>query len=472
MMLPIVPRSITTRLVVSYCVLVVLLGAVFLGATVLLFQHFTFETIESNLAVRNREVWTSAEGLLEQAKPLRKTIRRRFSLEPQNRFVRIRAGDRLLYRSGQPWGHDYDVTQVPRIDPGKGTPATTWGDLLFVTRAYDDARLGRVIVDTGQSIRVARLAEARLAKSLALGLPLLLALASLAGFFLLRRALMPVDVMIDAADTYTFDPRRRLPRLGAEPRIDALGQALNRLLDRVDNAYGHVSRFSADAAQELRAPLSAIRGELELIASGGRQPAEVDRSIAHALAEMTRLSRVVDTLIALSRMESLWGKCAHAPVDLVALAVEAVAQMQPLAAERGVTLDGPEGPPVMVAGDLERLKQVMVALLDNAIRYSDAGGAVVVRADAGGGIGRLTVEDTGIGIDPAHHAHVFEPFYRVAPERGGDGAGLGLAIVRSICQAHGGDVRLTSVPGIGTDVHVELKLMTADTVREYQVAEG
>ena len=470
MMLPIVPRSITTRLVVSYCLLLVLLGGVFLAATVFLFQLFSFETVENSLAVRNHEVWSSSQGLLEQPKELRHMIHRRFSLEAQNRFVRIRAGDKMLYRSGQPWGRDYDAAQVPRLDPRARARTTAFGNLLFVSRAFHDARLGRVIVDTGQSLRPMWQAEARLAKSLAVGLPLLLIVASLAGYALLRRALTPVDVMIDAAETYTFDPRRRLPLVGAEPRIAALGQALNRLLDRIDNAYGHVSRFSADAAQELRRPLSVIRGELELIASGGRKPAEVDHAIANALAEMTRLSGVVETLITLSRMESLWGKCDHAAVDLVALAAEAAAQMRPGAQAKGVALTVSGASPVVVAGDRERLKQAMIALLENAIRHTGAGGEVAIHAGSADGMGHLTVEDTGIGIDPAHHAHVFEPFYRVAPERSGDGAGLGLSIVRSICQAHGGEVWLTSVPGIGTDVRIELPLMTVRAAAEQEIA--
>ena len=108
--------------------------------------------------------------------------------------------------------------------------------------------------------------------------------------------------------------------MDTEPRIEALGLALNRMLDRLDNAYSHVSRFSADAAHELRTPLTIIRGELELVASGEKLPADVDNAISNALEEMTRLSGIVDSLITLSRMESLWGKRAHGPVDLQALA--------------------------------------------------------------------------------------------------------------------------------------------------------
>ncbi len=237
------------------------------------------------------------------------------------------------------------------------------------------------------------------------------------------------------------------PPLGTEPRIEALGLALNRMLDRLDSAYSHVSRFSADAAHELRTPLTIIRGELELVASGERLPADVDNAISNALEEMTRLSGIVDSLITLSRMESLWGKRAHAPVDLRALAEETIEQMNLLAEEKQISLKRPSGPPVMVAGDRDRLKQVLVNLLDNAIKYTPDGGRVAVETGIDGDMGFVTVEDTGIGIDPGHHDRVFDRFYRVSPDRGDVGAGLGLAIVKSICHAHGGTVSLAQRAG-------------------------
>ena len=114
----------------------------------------------------------------------------------------------------------------------------------------------------------------------------------------------------------------------------------------------------------------------------------------------------------------------------------------------------------MVAGDRDRLKQVLVNLLDNAIKYTPRGGRVTVATGIDGDIGFITVEDTGIGIDPSHHERVFDRFYRVTPDRGEIGAGLGLAIVKSICHAHGGTVSLRSAPEIGSCFRVEIPLLT------------
>jgi signal transduction histidine kinase len=279
----------------------------------------------------------------------------------------------------------------------------------------------------------------------------------------MRRALTPVETMINAAETYTFnDPHKRLPTLHTEPRIEALGLALNRMLDRLDNAYSHVSRFSADAAHELRTPLTIIRGELELVASGEKLPADVDNAISNALEEMTRLSGIVDSLITLSRMESLWGKRAHGPVDLSALADETIEQMNLLAEEKHIALNRPPGTAVVVVGDRDRLKQILVNLIDNAIKYTPDGGRVAVETGIDGDMGFITVEDSGIGIDPSHHDRVFDRFYRVTPDRGDIGAGLGLAIVRSICNAHGGAVSLRSAPQIGSCFRVEIPLLAGE----------
>ena len=198
------------------------------------------------------------------------------------------------------------------------------------------------------------------------------------------------------------------------------------------------------------------------MAAGEKLPASVENAISNALEEMMRLSGIVDSLITLSRMESLWGKKAHGPVDLRALAEETIEQMGLLAEEKHISLKRPSGPPVVVAGDRDRLKQILVNLIDNAIKYTPDGGRVAVETGMDGEMGFLTVEDSGIGIDPSHHDRVFDRFYRVTPDRGDIGAGLGLAIVKSICNAHGGQVTLRSAPEIGSCFKVEIPLLTGE----------
>ena len=469
-------RSVTSRLVLSYCLLLVLLGGAFLAFTVLSFQYYTRETLTNTLATRAGEIWNISESSLNQPSRLAEIISRRFSPEAQDRFIRIRAGDTVLYRSGTPIGGDFAPLTVPVVEPDRNPAAPRarlLGNLLLYSYRFQDETGKAITVDTGQSYLFARTVQARLATSLFVGLPLLLLLAAVAGYVLMRRALTPVEVMITAAEAYTFnDPHKRLPMIGTEPRIEALGLALNRMLDRLDGAYSHVSRFSADAAHELRTPLTIIRGELELVASGERLPSDVDHAISNVLEEMTRLSGIVDSLITLSRMESLWGKKAHAPVDLQALAIETIGQMNLLAEEKHIVLSRPSGLPVIVAGDRDRLKQVLVNLIDNAIKYTPIGGQVSVETGVEGDMGFVVVEDSGIGIDINHHDRVFDRFYRVSTDRGDVGAGLGLAIVKSICHAHGGSVSLRSVPEIGSCFRIEIPLLSAGAESKMAAADA
>jgi signal transduction histidine kinase len=298
----------------------------------------------------------------------------------------------------------------------------------------------------------------------------LLLLTGIAGFVLMQGALKPVEEMIKAAEAYSFsDPQKRLPLIGTDPRLEALGLALNRMLDRLDAAYVHVSRFSADAAHELRTPLTIIRGELELVMGEAKASPELERAISNALEEMNRLSGMVDSLITLSRMESLWGRHTHPRIALLPLAQETMEQMNLLAEEKNIALGGPDGDPaVAVTGDRDRLKQVLVNLIDNAIKYTREGGEVRVSVTASGGKAQLKVQDTGIGVDPAYHVRIFDRFYRVSTDRGEAGAGLGLAIVRSICHAHGGTVAINSMAGKGSCLVVELPLTgtEADSARK------
>ena len=456
-------RSVTSRLVFFYCLLLVLLGGAFLLFTALSFQHYTRETVTATLAARTQEIWSTGQGLLGQPDRLADIMERRFAPESQDRFIRIRSGDQLIYMSGNPVGRDFSAYGVPLQFHAEDGAANLLGNLLIYSRNFRQPDGSLITIDSGQSYRFARTVQRQLTTSLLIGLPVLLLLAALAGYILMRRALVPVEVMINAAEAYSFNnPHSRLPLVGTEPRIEALGLALNRMLDRLDGAYAHVSRFSADAAHELRTPLTIIRGELELVMAQARTSPDVEKAVSNALEEMTRLSGIVDSLITLSRMDSLWGKRAHSSIDLLALAVETIEQMNLLAVEKQISLERPSGPPVAVAGDRDRLKQALVNLVDNAIKYTPAGGQVRVRVGVEADSAVLTVEDSGIGIDPGHQEKVFERFYRVSPDRGESGAGLGLAIVKSIIHAHGGNVSLRSRPGLGSAFRMELPLAPAN----------
>jgi signal transduction histidine kinase len=450
-------RSVTSRLVFFYCLLLALLGGAFMLYTVLSFRHYTRETVTNGLSIRTQEIWNTVENSLDDPVRVAETMSKRFAPEGQDRFIRIRHGTDIIYRSGEPADHSFSSSTVPLAPPG---PAHLIGNLLVSTNAFYTPNGTQILVDSGQSYVLVKNVEGQLAESVFVGLPVLLLLAGIAGYVLMQGALKPVEEMIKAAESYSFsDSQKRLPLIGTDPRLEALGLALNRMLDRLDAAYEHVSRFSADAAHELRTPLTIIRGELELAMGEAKASPDLERAISSALEEMNRLSGMVDSLVTLSRMESLWGRHIHPRVALVHLAQETIEQMNLLAEEKNISLYGPEGDPaVAVMCDRDRLKQVLVNLIDNAIKYTPQGGEVRVSVTESGQKAQIIVQDTGIGIDPAHHVRVFDRFYRVSTDRGESGAGLGLAIVRSICHAHGGTVAIDSTPGGGTAFVVELPL--------------
>jgi signal transduction histidine kinase len=278
---------------------------------------------------------------------------------------------------------------------------------------------------------------------------------------LMRRSLRPLELMIDAAEAITFNnPEMRLPLANTGDRLETLGLALNRMLDRLDSAYQHANRFSIDAAHELRTPLAIVRGELELIERSTRD-LEVSDSLKTVRDEVVRMSEMVDNLGMMSRMETLWGKQAHAEFDLFALVGETMDQMQLLASEKQIEFMPLAGGPTFTAGDRSRLKQVIVNLLDNAIKYTPAGGQIAVAVGPKGNHAELMVRDTGVGIAPEHHRRIFDRFYRVSTDRGETGSGLGLSIVQSICNAHGGTVEVESAEHEGSAFRVMLPLSKA-----------
>jgi len=458
-------RSVTSRLILFYCLLLALLGGAFMLYTVLSFRHYARDTVTRQIPVRIQLVWDNAQGALDDPARLADLMERRFVTEAQNRFLRIRRGTHIIYRSGDPADHSFSPAAVPMVAPG---PPHLMGNMFFSTRVFTAANGDRITIDSGESYALVQGLERQTALSVLIGLPVLLLLAGIAGFILMQGALKPVEEMIKAAEAYSFsDSQKRLPLIGTDPRLEALGLALNRMLDRLDAAYVHVSRFSADAAHELRTPLTIIRGELELVIGEAKASPDLERAISNALEEMNRLSGMVDSLITLSRMESLWGRHTHPRIALLPLAQETMEQMNLLAEEKQIALQGPDGDPaVTAAGDRDRIKQVLVNLIDNAIKYTPEGGQVRVSVTASGQKALITVKDSGIGIDPAHHARIFDRFYRVSPDRGEAGAGLGLAIVRSICHAHGGTVTINSTSGHGSSFVVELPLAGGEARRE------
>jgi signal transduction histidine kinase len=232
------------------------------------------------------------------------------------------------------------------------------------------------------------------------------------------------------------------------------------MVARLDEAFTHVRRFSADASHELRTPLTVLHGELEAVAQAKQLDPQVHEMIGSALEETERLAKIVESLLAISRLDAGEARMERTRFDLAEIAATTTEQMRLLAEDKNIALQTDAAQAVEVEGDRARLKQVIVNLLDNAIKYTLENGSVRVKVSAEDMTAVLEVADTGTGIPRDALPHIFERFYRVdkARSRQMGGAGLGLAIVKSIVAAHGGEVKVESAEGQGSRFRVELPL--------------
>lgn len=251
-----------------------------------------------------------------------------------------------------------------------------------------------------------------------------------------------------------------------EPEIAALATAFNQLLTRIEQANQSQRRFVADASHELRTPLTILRGEIDVILRKPRSPVEYEETLRSAREELERLSRLIENLLALAHADAGEGGAVRQIVELSELARAAAERFASVADEKGVMLlvEAPE--PVSVRGEPAALESLVGNLVDNALRHTRGGEEESVRISVleENSEAMMTVRDTGTGIGPEHLPHLFERFYRVdsARTRGGGGAGLGLAIVQSIAEAHSGTVSVASELGHGSVFILRLPLARLD----------
>jgi heavy metal sensor kinase len=281
------------------------------------------------------------------------------------------------------------------------------------------------------------------------------------GFVRVRRALEPVERITRKAEAITqHNLSERLPVVRSGDELERLSVSLNHMINRLEDAIHGSKQFVADASHELRTPLTVMRGELESLAQDAQLGRATRETLGSVLEEVERLAEIVESLFALSRLDAGEAHAEWLRFDLAELAATTAEQMSLLAEDKQVRVDCESTAGVTVEGDRARLKQVIVNLLDNAIKYTPRGGRVRLSVRRESGYAVLDVADDGIGIPAEALPHVFKRFYRVDTSRSREqgGAGLGLAIVKSICTAHGAIVEVASAPGRGSTFRVRQPL--------------
>lgn len=459
------PKHVRTRLTLWY-------GFVLAGGLLLswsLTASFLFLQLRSQLdhyAVQDIE---TVEGLLYFDAAGHLTMREDYHNHPDSkqlleRLVEVRSpGNVVIYRNarlgerilgGPPFpgeGEDRFSSRSERLADGTR--------IHIVSRRYrlDDRSL-LIRLAYSEEPLWERLKEFSIAALLAV--PIVLALAGLTGYMLAQRALAPLEEMACRTEQITSERlHERLPGGEAADELGRLARVFNKLLARLEESFEQLRRFTSDASHELRTPLTSIRsvGEVALQKDGSRE--EYRDTIGSMLEEVNRLTALVDSLLTISRSDA--GRIQLRPTIFSAmdLAREAAGLFEVLIEEKNqhITVEGIET--VSVTGDRVFLRQALVNIIHNAVKYSPVGGAISVTVhDEPSGRIRLEVADSGPGIAPEHSEKIFDRFYRVDESRSRDagGAGLGLSIAQWAVRVQGGDLRLLTAEGRGCTFQISL----------------
>lgn len=459
-------RSIQFRLILWSSGLVILVLLAFGYYTYAGVRSQLYGDLEHTLSRRAHQITVNIlPHAVNQSSELAEQIHDVYSPEANNRFIRITdAGHKVIYVSGAPQDGRFNPANIP---PANDHPAPmrlealSYHDDMLITATQAQVDGAPYLIEMGIPTEEVDQTLHGLIFTLLWGLPIVILIVSAGGYALVKRALHPVDRIAATAQQITFgNLSNRLPIATTGDAIEHLSVTLNKMLDRLEHAYEQASRFSADASHELRTPLTIMRGELESLARIESMPNALQERIGSVLEETERLSRITESLFTISRLDAGEAKMEHERLDLAKLVTTTAEQMQLLADEKRLTLDVDANTTVMVKGDQTRLKQVVVNLLDNAIKYTPTGGKVSLQVYARRAVAYVEIQDTGEGIAEDALPHVFERFYRTDKARSQDvgGAGLGLSIVRSICEAHGGKVDIRNNVEHGITCLVELPL--------------
>ena len=297
------------------------------------------------------------------------------------------------------------------------------------------------------------------------GVPTMLLLL-VGSWWLLRKSLAPVTALSRAAERiHVHNLKERLPQTGSGDELDRLTEVFNSMLTRLDESFTHIREFTLNASHELKTPLTIMRAQIE---TALRDPATPDAQLeifADQIDEITRLTKIVDSLTLLAKADAGQLAVAQEPVRLDELVRDSFADAQMLALPARLRVELSVCDETTVRGDRHRLKQLLLNLTDNAIKYNQPDGRIAMRLSRENGAAELTIANTGPGIPAEKLPRVFDRFFRgdSAHNSAVEGCGLGLSIARWIANAHGGTIRVTSEPHELTTITVKFPVEPASS---------
>ncbi len=359
-----------------------------------------------------------------------------------------------------------DTARLLLPEGGHGTAnLADLGNVRFHIRPMEAAGNDVRAVVAGVSTERLALRPERLLSAMLLIAPLILAASLGLGYVLARSTLKPVDQIVD--EVQAISDGRSLHRRLAEPiagdEVARLTITLNQMLARLESSFVTLRRFTADASHELKTPLTVLRAGVESAMTHPMTPAAVMALLEETLIEVKRMTELVDSMLMLARAEEGRAPLHLEDVDLRETLGDLVETAGILGEQARVDVSvAVPAHPLIVSVDPSRIRQLLMNLVTNAVKYTPAGGSVSVESATLNGTVVLTVRDSGVGIAPGHLPHVFDRFWRadLARSRTGQrpGAGLGLAICKWIAEAHGGGIEVQSRVGHGTTMTVKLPM--------------
>lgn len=456
--------SLRARLTVWYLLMLGLALAVFAGLLYFSLSRNLYRHHDGELAAEAQRLTTALRSATLSSDTAADAIDR---ARPLTQVVMLRNGQgdlvfrSVLLRASEPniGQHEALVHAVMNAQSGPQFFTATLerlGPVRFICTPLSDGlflQIGQPLGDVAATLRVVAITSAVL-------VPLVLVLTSFGGWVIAKRALAPVSAIDRSLATIqATDLSRRLDIRTTDSELSTLIAGINSLLERVDRAFRSLREFAADASHQLYTPLTVMKGSVEVALASERDPKAYREVLAGVATEVNDVIAIVADL----RAVMLADVDAHiGPIDSVNLSdtwSEGADIIRLLGEASGVVVGADLEPGVIVRGDASRLKQVLLNIGDNAVKYTHAGGRVDVTLKTIEGRAILVVRDTGVGISAEHLPRIFDRFYRVDSTCAGvHGTGLGLAIVKRIVDAHQGAVDVKSRPGGGSTFTIELPL--------------
>jgi heavy metal sensor kinase len=325
------------------------------------------------------------------------------------------------------------------------------------------------VVQVSTHTRFARKSMSHFKQNLLIAFPIILVLGSLGGWVLARRSLAPVGYIAEKTRSITSSNLgERLTPRGTDDEMDHLIETINGMIERLEGSFSRMAEFTADASHELKTPLSAMRGEAELLLSKRRTPEEYEEGLAHMVDRFDHLNYLLNDLILLSHTDSSQVRLETIPLRLDLLLKDIGNLFQVLAEQKGILFEVGPLQEAVVLGDTPRLQQLFTTLIDNAIKYTGQG-SIHVTLEKMNGAALVKVTDTGVGIPRQEQQKIFQRFYRVDKSRSREtgGSGLGLSIAEWIAHAHNGKIEVVSEPDKGSTFTVHLPLHKAPVASRF-----